>query len=283
MGNCFRNWNEEELYSDQLVSTDEEIESKFKFGNVIGTGRFSEVRKATDSTGKSFAVKCIRLSDVRHELHLLKREVSILKKVSHPNILRLHEVYQDAEYLYLVMDLYPNGNLADLVNKLGPLPVDKAKVVARFLLSALSHLHSMNICHRDIKPENILFSETGKPVLADFGFARYITSVNGLSTLGTPLFLAPEINDGTYDSKCDVWSLGISLYYALTGLLPFKGEFIDELMRNIKLAPIAWDKLGDEESSFLKGMLERNYKHRASADELLSHEWLTGHKNTVEI
>jgi calcium-dependent protein kinase len=141
----------------------------------------------------------------------------------------------------------------------------------------------MKICHRDIKPENILFSETGKPVLADFGFARYITSVNGLSTLGTPLFLAPEINDGTYDSKCDVWSLGISLYYALTGLLPFKGEFLDELMRNIKLAPIAWDKLGDQESNFLKIMLERNYKNRASADELLQHEWLTGHKTAIEM
>jgi calcium-dependent protein kinase len=257
------------------------LDDNFSLSVIIGTGKFSEVRRAYDNLGKPIAIKCVKISFVRNQVHLLKREISILQSLDHENVIKLYSVYQDVDYLYLVMEYCAGGNLQDRLQKAGRMPEHIAKKLARELLSALAYMHTKNIGHRDLKPENILFTEDGVAKIADFGFARYIKESRSLSTVGTPLYIAPEIIKGNYNSKCDIWSLGITLYYSMLGRPPYIADSIEELFSNITQHPIDWSGLSTGASGFLKELLEKNPDKRKSASELLSHEWLGMNEENV--
>lgn len=200
MGNCLR--QEEEPTRRVKTKTIDEFEKIYTLGPVLGSGQFSEVMSAKSDT-KSIAVKCINLPAMRHELHLLRREVDIMKKVKHLNIVQFYDIYENPENVYLTMELCEQGNLKKRIEKSGRMEENDVKSLAKQILSALVYLHKMKICHRDLKPENILFTNNIVKI-ADFGLARSMTGTNGFSVVGTPYYLAPEVIDGHYNSKCDI-------------------------------------------------------------------------------
>lgn len=170
----------------------------------------------------------------------LQNEIKILRAVDHINLIHLDSVYETSHSYYMVMELFYGGNLKAYIKNSGILSENIASKILKNVLKGIQCLHSHNIMHRDIKPENILFrskivSDETQVVLADFGLAtfnnveRYI-----FPKCGTPGFVAPEIastNKSTehYDLKCDMYSVGVTLYYILTGSMPYPGKH--EMMR----------------------------------------------------
>ena len=151
-------------------------------------------------------------------------EVDLLKKVDHPNIVEYFETYDDKQYLYLVMELCTGGELFDshdeYIKKGKPYTEKKACDVVSKCLDALHHCHALGITHRDIKPENIMFGKDGEVRLVDFGLAKDTTH-HMKAYAGTPYFMAPEVLNGNYTHKCDIWSLACVLYMLMAGKLPY--------------------------------------------------------------
>lgn len=163
-------------------------------------------------------------------------------QIDHPNIIKLYEVYEDSRYVYLIMEECTGGELFDriyerIVNK--NLYTEKeAAAIFRQYMSAVCHCHSQKICHRDLKPENLLFlnkSPDSPLKVIDFGLSKIFTESNHrMSTkVGTAYYVSPEVLQGNYDEKCDIWSSGVILYILLTGEPPFNGPNDNEIYRKI--------------------------------------------------
>ena len=241
---------------------------------IIGKGQFSSVKRGTDQHKRTVAVKCIPKEQVRSEMKLLAREIDILQRVKHENVVQYYGCYKDQSEIYILLEYCGGGSLKEKVLRQGLLDESELKSLARQLLQALVALHSLSIVHRDIKPENILFSSDGVAKLADFGLSRSLTNEDKLTIVGTPYYLAPEVIRGCYTAKCDIWSLGIVLYYAAIGSLPFAGQNYGDLFSRILNAKITkWGQLSPSTVAFLTSMLERQPTRRPSAAELLSHNW----------
>lgn len=240
----------------------------------LGEGHFSVVSRARDKLGREVALKCLCLSAIRTEMHLLEREISILHLLEHPNIVKLFGVFQDEDSIYLSMELCEGGSLKEQIVD-GPLPEEAVRQVANQMLQALSYLHKKNVCHRDLKPENILFTKSGTVKLGDFGLARVMEGTKEFSRVGTPYYLAPEVIFGHYNKRCDLWSLGVVLYYALLGTLPFKGEDFEDLFSSIQNGIVRnWQGCSPAAKDFLQLLLEPRFNRRLSAMEALRHSWL---------
>ncbi|OMJ91964.1 hypothetical protein SteCoe_5399 [Stentor coeruleus] len=250
-----------------------EFENTFTLGSLLGIGQFSEVRVATGSDGSKVAVKCVNFSYIKNEPKMIKREISIVKSIKHSNIVQVYEIYEGEFNLYLTMELCSKGSLKERVKLDGPVSIQEVKIIAKKLLEALDYLHSKKICHRDVKPENILFTEDNVKI-ADFGLARLMNGTNKFTMVGTPYYISPEIIAGVYNTKCDIWSLGVVLFFALTSRLPFHGESFEDLFERISDQEIDWHGVEEPEENFLRYLMNKNQKLRPSATEALTHPWL---------
>lgn len=143
-------------------------------------------------------------------------EIQILRQCEHPNIIKLFEVYESDNYIYLVQNVLRGGELFDTIIKIGNFSERNAAKITHQLLSALEYIHSKGIMHRDIKPENLILVDKSDDMqikLADFGLAAYTSDDLLFKRCGTPGYVAPEIlEDQVYDSKVDVFSSGVILY-----------------------------------------------------------------------
>ena len=167
----------------------------------------------------------------------------ILRSVDHQNIIKLDCVYETLNSFYIVLELFSGGNLHEYIKEKGVLTENSASTILKNVLMGVQYLHMNKIMHRDIKPENILFRTTSfvddkQVALADLGLATYTNVEKYIyPRCGTPGFVAPEISangdpDVHYDPKCDLFSVGITLYYALTGKMPYPGK--NEIMKENK-------------------------------------------------
>ena len=149
----------------------------------------------------------------------------------------------------------------------------------RKLLSALQHMHAQKVVHRDIKPENIMVAGEDELKLIDFGLSKRQQGNNKLKTIaGTPYYMAPEVLDGLYDSKCDIWSLGVLLYVFMSGYLPFQGENRADVFYKIQNAKYHFEHKEFQACSpqvldLIRKLLVVDSKKRLSAAEALKHEW----------
>jgi hypothetical protein len=185
---------------------------------------------ARDQNGARVAIKRLTLhgsaGDMLRARQRLLREAEVLRRLQHPNIVRLLDVVEDGDEIVLVMPYLNGGNLAERVSQHGPAPVPEVERLTQRLLSALATAHAQGIIHRDIKPGNVLFDERGEPCLADFGVAHTWDQTGGLTVagmvVGTPGFMAPEqARDEPLTPASDVFALGATLLYAATGSGPF--------------------------------------------------------------
>jgi len=261
----------------------------FKIGNYmchrkrIGKGSYSRVYKGYNiDTKEKVAIKEVDLDITEHMKKFMVREIDVLKKMSHPNIVKLLDVIENNETntIYLILEYCKNGDFSRFQNK-RPLKEKHALNYMKQLASGLQYITSNNIMHRDLKPQNMLISDTHILKLTDFGFARYFETNTMVNTLcGSPLYMAPEImRDKKYTHKADLWSVGVIMYEMLTGKLPFKSrthyDLILEIERlNVKI-PECYS-ITTEGENLVKSLLIKEPEKRISWEDFFNHPWMTG-------
>ncbi|XP_028258918.1 serine/threonine-protein kinase DCLK2 isoform X5 [Parambassis ranga] len=263
------------------------ILEKYKVGKVIGDGNFAVVKECVErSTGKEFALKIIDKAKCCGKEHLIENEVAVLRRVKHPNIIMLIEELDAPSELCLVMELVKGGDLFDSITSSAKYTERDASIMVYNLAGALKYLHSMNIVHRDIKPENLLVFEypdgTKSLKLGDFGLA---TIVEGplYTVCGTPTYVAPEIiAESGYGLKVDIWAAGVITYILLCGFPPFRSEnnrqeelFDQILLGRLDFPGPYWDNITDSAKELIAKMLQVNVEARYTAQDVLSHPWVT--------
>ncbi|XP_028353742.1 serine/threonine-protein kinase DCLK1 isoform X3 [Physeter macrocephalus] len=236
------------------------ITERYKVGRTIGDGNFAVVKECVErSTAREYALKIIKKSKCRGKEHMIQNEVSILRRVKHPNIVLLIEEMDVPTELYLVMELVKGGDLFDAITSTNKYTERDASGMLYNLASAIKYLHSVNIVHRDIKPENLLVYEhqdgSKSLKLGDFGLA---TIVDGplYTVCGTPTYVAPEI-------------------IAETGSGDDQEVLFDQiLMGQVDFPSPYWDNVSDSAKELITMMLLVDVDQRFSAVQVLEHPWV---------
>ncbi|MCA8924977.1 MAG: serine/threonine protein kinase, partial [Planctomycetes bacterium] len=239
----------------------------------LGRGGMGVVFKAWDPHSQSHvAIKLLLAAHNPKRLSRFKREVQVLQRLQHPNVVPIRDFGEAEGRPYLVMQLVDGKSLDDLVEARGPLPPSMVAEVGMKLASALAAAHELGILHRDVKPDNVLLRADGEVVLGDFGLAKDVALEQSQLTveggfLGTPGYVAPEQAMGEAERvgpATDVYGLGATLYYALTGRAPVEGSTVFEIMTNIHQAPPRIRSLRSDVPKELAHLVERCLKAELS-------------------
>lgn len=271
--------------SEEFSTTD--IRTVYKFVDVVGGGHFGTVRRAHPKSDPevTYAVKSILRADIAKDIKLLEEELFILKQVDHPNIVKFHQSFIDYRYVHIVMEYCTGGELFDRIVSAHKFTEKHACEIMEQMLSAVKHLHEHGIVHRDLKPENFLMSDTSEGAevkLIDFGLSKRFSNkeqLNKMKTVvGTPYYVAPEVLKGSYDMRCDVWSLGVILYVFLCGYPPFEGDNNKEIFKNVLKSELAfdpadWGAVSPEAKDLVSKMLEKDPAKRITAETCQDHPW----------
>jgi len=263
------------------------IHDVYDIKDELGKGAFSVVFLAVNKkTGEKVAVKTIdkKAASTVQDQNRLKTEVEILKKVSHPNIVCLKDMFETSEKLYLIMELVTGGELFDKIVEKGQYSEKDASVIVKNLISAVEYLHSASIAHRDLKPENLLLKGGANDtdvMLSDFGLSKVVGVESMMDTAcGTPYYVAPEVLSATgYDKEVDLWSAGVITYLLLCGFPPFYGESLPEVFEQIMKAEFDfpdpyWTNISNDAKDLIKKLLVVDAKKRLTASQALQHPWL---------
>eukprot|EP00420_Gonyaulax_spinifera_P018878 CAMPEP_0197916504 /NCGR_PEP_ID=MMETSP1439-20131203/82102_1 /TAXON_ID=66791 /ORGANISM="Gonyaulax spinifera, Strain CCMP409" /LENGTH=438 /DNA_ID=CAMNT_0043538531 /DNA_START=44 /DNA_END=1357 /DNA_ORIENTATION=- len=253
--------------------------------SLLGQGAFSTVWRCVHrATGTTRAVKKIDTSELSPRE--IAHEIALMRLLRNPNVVRCYDVFLEAQYVNIVIDIFTGGDLIDGLNahrkSCGRVPDAQLAHLSRQMVAAVAHIHSLKIVHRDIKGENFLCDrpDIGDPecriALADFGTAKRIEPGELLTAhVGTPPFWSPEMWAGRYDFLVDVWAVGVTAYILLSGSLPFDGEVdIRKPVMAGKL-PFTPPQCASEKCvDFLGRCLIKDPKGRPSAAELQRHPWM---------
>jgi DNA-binding NarL/FixJ family response regulator len=229
-----------------MPDTHRVIRKRFDIGKVIGSGVTGMVYLGYDTqTGQSVAIKELRkeiLAGSPELVERFRREGEALRRLEHPNIVKVLMMIEEEGHHYMIMEYVPGGSLAGLLQKSGQLTVERTVSIGLELADALARAHHLGILHRDIKPANILLSDDGTPRLTDFGLARFGNSPSITSTgslIGTPYYLSPEAcYQHEIDERTDIWSFGVVLFEMLAGRRPFTGDTVFDVAYAIKNQPV---------------------------------------------
>ncbi|KAI3474134.1 hypothetical protein Pfo_028922 [Paulownia fortunei] len=260
----------------------------YMMGKQIGAGSFSTVWHARHRVhGTEVAIKEIVTARLNSKLQeSLKSEIFILKRINHPNIIRLHDMIEESGKMYIVLEYCKGGDLSMYIQqRQGRIPEATAKHFMQQLAEGLKVLRENNLIHRDLKPQNLLLVTNGDNSvlkIADFGFARSLQPRGLAETLcGSPLYMAPEIMQlQKYDAKADLWSVGAILFQLVTGKTPFTGSNQIQLLQNIikstelQFPPEAKD-LNPHCIDLCKKLLRRNPVERLTFEEFFNHPYLS--------
>mmetsp|Transcript_18520 Transcript_18520/g.29387 ORF Transcript_18520/g.29387 Transcript_18520/m.29387 type:complete len:372 (+) Transcript_18520:142-1257(+) len=266
-----------------------QIKKVYSIGSKLGTGGFAVVRKCKRRTdGVVFALKVINKKNLdKDDLVILESEVNIMRVISHPNIVKLYDVFDSRSKMCLVLDLLEGGELFDRIIEKGHFSEKDAQASFTQMCQALEYLHANQIVHRDLKPENLLFATKANESaikLIDFGLAGSIQNGELKTPCGTPNYVAPEIlRRSKYGTQADMWSIGVILYIILCGFPPFYDENDDlgRLYRKIKRADYDmpspyWDNISKNAKDLVRKLLQPDPKKRLTASQTLQHSWLKG-------
>jgi calcium/calmodulin-dependent protein kinase I len=265
------------------------VTDKYDVGDELGRGTFSIVKRGKSKTdGKDYAIKFIQKKFVDAEdLALLSREIDIMKKVDHGNILRLIEIFETSTELSLVMELVVGGELFFQIVEKGSYSEAQAAAIVKQIVAGVQYLHELNICHRDLKPENLLCTtQEGEDVpaikIADFGLSKMFAEGEQLQTsCGTPDYAAPEVLMGekAYDNSVDMWSVGVITYVLLCGFPPFFAQTQPALFEKIIACDFdfpspEWDSISDKAKEFIRNLLVSEPEGRLTAKKAMKHPFL---------
>ncbi|XP_060080804.1 calcium/calmodulin-dependent protein kinase type IV-like [Ylistrum balloti] len=265
---------------------DELFEDRYTIGPELGRGTNSVVNKCTSRlTDEAWAVKTINKRTHRCSRGEVEKEVGLLLMLSHPNLIRLKEIYETPTQLQLVLELAKGGELFDSIETRGTYTEKEAAHVMRDILEAVRYMHEKGIIHRNIKPENLLLEDLKdipRIKLADFGLTMIQEKdVQMNMVCSSPDYSAPEMLRGISCSKAvDMWSCGVIAFVLLTGYEPFLEVNGDTYKRVIKVEYSFDDNICSEISEnakdFIRKMLQKDPKKRLTATTALRHPWVRG-------
>ena len=251
--------------------------------------------------GKVYEVKNIKTGEIRACKHLSKlniknlekfrREIEILKKMDHPNIIKLYEVYESERSLYLVMEECKGGEIFDRIiqhiQEKKMYSEKDAAIIFEQVMSCIAYCHNRNICHRDLKPENLLYLNAGdekdnRIKVIDFGLSQACDRLK--TKVGTAYYVSPEILSGNYTHLCDIWSAGVILYILLSGDPPFNGANDNEIYTKIAQMKFSfperkWKNISNDAKDLLCHMIVPE-NERYTAEQVLNHPWF---KNASDV
>ncbi|KAJ8479656.1 hypothetical protein OPV22_023383 [Ensete ventricosum] len=255
---------------------------RYELGRLLGQGTFAKVYHARSiASGQNVAVKVIDKEKVMRVgmIEQIKREISIMHLVRHPNVVQLYEVMASKTKIYFVMEYVKGGELFNKIAK-GSLREDDARKYFQQLIGAVDFCHSRGVYHRDLKPENLLIDENGNLKVSDFGLSALKESERQdglLHTLcGTPAYVAPEIiNKKGYDgAKADIWSCGVILYVLLAGCLPFHDTNLIDMYKKITKGDFRCPhRFPSDVRKLLTRLLEPNPNARITIEQLVESPW----------
>ncbi|CAG9329415.1 unnamed protein product [Blepharisma stoltei] len=288
--NSLEKWIEK--LSKVCIMTD--IEDDYDFIKPIGKGRSAKIFLA-ERVGdmKKFAIKSIKKSYLLENsefVDLLINEIKNMRKCNHPNIAKLHRVYESETHVHLVIDYAEGGDLFNRILQKKKFDDEAILRLSYKFMEVLEYLDSINIVHRDIKLENILMVSEGNDYdfkLADFGLSEE-ASGDLHKKCGSPGYIAPEILQGLpYGTKVDVFSFGIVLYILLTGKMPFNGKTSQDILcknKDCKLnfQEIIWNYVPHNCLSFLVRLVQKDQNCRSTARDMLDHPWLSETSSKME-
>ncbi|XP_075873702.1 serine/threonine-protein kinase BRSK2 isoform X6 [Nelusetta ayraudi] len=260
----------------------------YRLEKTLGKGQTGLVKLGVHCvTCQKVAVKIVNREKLSESvLTKVEREIAILKLIEHPHVLKLHDVYENKKYLYLVLEHVSGGELFDYLVKKGRLTPKEARKFFRQIISALDFCHSHSICHRDLKPENLLLDEKNNIRIADFGMASLQVGESLLETsCGSPHYACPEVIRGEkYDGrKADAWSCGVILFALLVGALPFDDDNLRNLLEKVKLGVFHMPHfIPPDCQSLLRGMIEVDAGKRLTLEQIQKHSWYLAGKNEPE-
>ncbi|XP_034391663.1 serine/threonine-protein kinase BRSK2 isoform X2 [Cyclopterus lumpus] len=260
----------------------------YRLEKTLGKGQTGLVKLAIHCvTCQKVAIKIVNREKLSESVLMkVEREIAILKLIEHPHVLKLHDVYENKKYLYLVLEHVSGGELFDYLVKKGRLTPKEARKFFRQIMSALDFCHSHSICHRDLKPENLLLDEKNNIRIADFGMASLQVGDSLLETsCGSPHYACPEVIRGEkYDGrKADVWSCGVILFALLVGALPFDDDNLRNLLEKVKLGVFHMPHfIPPDCQNLLRGMIEVDAIKRLTLEQIQKHTWYIGGKNEPE-
>lgn len=281
------------------------IEDHYKILKLIGKGAFGSVFKVEHKlSGKIRAMKMIDRDNIYNQDDEQKflKEIEILTLVEHMNIIKIYEYFEDSKRFFLIMEYIYGQELYDYLCEREHLEENHVKIIFKQVMSAVTYLHNNNIIHRDMKPENILVEhldlreikdkyngyydkKNNEDVdinikVIDFGTSRYFKKKENMNlVIGSPYYIAPEVLDGSYNEKCDIWSCGVILFVLLSGCPPFDADTREELAMQIKTSKVEfdsyeWNHVSQKAKDLVLKMLNRDVKKRLSAEDVLNHPWL---------
>ena len=270
---------------DVIGEAEGKVEDDYNFMQPpLGSGTYGTVFKAIHKETKVMrAIKQLKLSsfsDKSKEIFL--KDFFILSKLNHPNIIKVFQYYIDSEHISIVSEYCGGGELFDSIIAQGKFSEEKAAEYITQLLGAISHCHDRKLVHCDLKPENIVFQKPGSDVLKviDFGNSAFISEGKLTNRFGTVYYIAPEVLQGSYDEKCDIWSIGVILFILLCGKPPFNGRNDYEILSKVRKGMYnfdspEWKNISPEVKNLITEMLTSDPEKRPSAKKALKHSWFS--------
>ncbi|KAK4268920.1 hypothetical protein QN277_022147 [Acacia crassicarpa] len=256
---------------------------KYELGKTIGEGSFAKVKFARNvETGQHVAIKILDRNHVlRHKMvEQLKREISTMKLIKHPNVVNIFEVMASKTKIYIVLEFVKGGELFDKIANDGKLKENEARQYFQQLINAVDYCHSRGVFHRDLKPENLLLDTNGILKVSDFGLSTYSQQDDALlrTACGTPNYVAPEVlnaNTKGYDgSAADIWSCGVILFVLMAGYLPFDEPSQMVLYKKICKAEFSYPSwFPPDAKKLLCRILDPNPLTRIKIWEILEDKW----------
>lgn len=263
------------------------IAQRYELTRELGRGGMGVVWRARDrSLNRDVAIKQVRLPEhltekEREEAHArIRREAQTAAQIPHPAVITIHDILDEDESPWIVMELVAGSTLQEHLDNIGPLPTARVRGVAEAVLGALHAAHQAGVIHRDVKPANILLTEDGRAILTDFGIATIDggTALTRTGTMiGSPEYMAPErLENEQALPASDLWSLGATLHAACEGQSPFNRETVTGAITAVLTAQIPVPQNAGDLAPLINGLLTRDIQQRTSADQALAQLHGTG-------